>query len=241
MKTILILLLITGVYAKSSKWQNIEAFNSHPANAYHLKENIDVLEIRAYGICNHYKTYHTSIGIYVTSKKQLGKTLVKKFSKVTLDSSRKGDIRIPADFKGNISRGFVLYKDGKIFRLNEISDIITCLGEIDTAAEAQLVLWLHSKYSGVKQTEKSKLAYRPMVQDQKYRKTPEGYKIVTKYTISHSYSRSEWVWCNDEQDFTDSAIVDKRGKIIGFKQVSKSKMKSECSEVVCHSLPEPSS
>ena len=241
MKIVLIFLLITGVYAKSGKWKNIEPFNKHSANAYQLKEDIDVLEIRAYGIRSKYKTYHTSIGIYVKPKKELSKKLVKKFSKATLNSSRKGDIRIPPDFKGNISRGFILYKNGKIFRMNEMSDIISCLGEIDTAAEAQLVLWLHSQYSGVKQTAKGKLSYRPAVLNQKYRKTEKGYEIVTKYTISHSYSRSKWEWCNDEQNFTDRAIIDKRGKIVGFKQLSKSKIKSECSEVVCHSLPEPAS
>ncbi|WP_041672759.1 hypothetical protein [Sulfurovum sp. NBC37-1] len=74
--------------------------------------------------------------------------------------------------------------------MNEIVDVIGYMGEIDTPAEAQLILWLHSKHEG-----------------KQYRKTSKGYGKIAEI-------------CEEYREVIDKAIVNKKGKIVSYKQVS---------------------
>ena len=226
--------LTVVVCANEKKWQSFKRltdFDSYQSSDYHLKEGVAALEIRSYGIRHNYTEGHVSVGIYVTPLKQLNEKLVKRFQKAKPDLSRKSDIRNPPDFKKNISRAFVITNKDEVFRMNAVSDVISFLGEIDRPAEAQLVWWMHSRYSGRKDTKQWKSAYSPGWRSGKYRKTSKGYEMMMTYTISRSYGRKIYEQCNDAQDFTDKVIVDKKGTIVDFRQVYKSKVRTECSNV----------
>ncbi len=43
------------------------------------------------------------------------------------------------------SNGFMIDDQQKIWRMNEVSDVINYLGKIDTPAELKLVLWLNNE------------------------------------------------------------------------------------------------
>ena len=84
--------------------------------------------------------------------------------------------------------------------------MIGYMGEIDTPAEAQLILWIHSKHGGTK-----------------YRKTSKGYEIIIKYYKSYPSDAGDKTIaeiCEESREVIDKAIVGKKGKIISYKQVS---------------------
>ena len=47
-KIVLLVLLLTGVYAKGAKWHALKSLKEYPASAYTLKEGISYFEIRKY-------------------------------------------------------------------------------------------------------------------------------------------------------------------------------------------------
>ena len=241
MKKVLNAILISSVlfsvslYAKEAKWHNLKevvrAFDSYTSSDYHLREDVIALEIRTYGFNNNYKkSKNTPISIYVIPLNLIDKKLVKNFHDASPDFTRKGDIRNLPDFRGDKTRAFMLKKNGVVYRMNEIADVIYALGEIDRPAEAYLVWWMHSKYSGTEDTKEWESAYSPLVQSSKYRQTSQGYEMIIKYVISRGYSKKN-EFCTTSQNFTDKAIVDKNGQITYFKQLYKSKIKTECSRV----------
>ncbi len=231
------MIFIMEVYAKEIKWHTLKDIDTYSSSNYNLKDDVLALEIRTYGFSNNYKkSKNITIGIYVKPLESIKSKLVKKFRNASPNFTREGNIRNPPDFKGDINRAFVIKKNGDVLRMNEISDVIGFLGTIDRPAEAYLIWWMHSMYSGTKDTKNWKSAYRPLIINRKYRQTSQGYEIIIKYIISRSYSKKNEL-CNSEQNFTDKIIVDKRGNIIYFKQLHKSKVKSECSKINCGGPP----
>ena len=74
-----------------------------------------------------------------------------------------------------------------------------------TPAEAQLILWLHSKREGTK-----------------YRKISKGYEIIIKYEKTYPSNKGDGKIaeiCEEIREVTERAIVNKKGKIISYKQV----------------------
>ena len=225
------------LFLYSTAYGVVRAFDSYESSDYHLKDDVIALEIKTYSSKNGYKkSIDTPISIYT---KPISSKLLKYFHNASPDFSRKGDIRNPPDYKDYKTRALMPKKDNVVYRMNEISDVINALGEIDRPAEAYLVWWMHSKYSGRKDTKNWKNANRPLVQNRKYRKTSQGYEMVIEYSISRNYDKSDYESCDISQKFTDKVIVDKHGQIIYFKQLNKSKIKTKCYEQTCNGLPLP--
>ena len=208
-KIVLLTLLMTGLYAKDVKWQKLKPLHKYTASAFHLKDNIVVLEIRSYDTRNKPRVVRS---IYKTPLKLLDTKLRKRFRNTLPIMSKKGDIHKDPTSLSEIHNAFTIDRSGGILRMNEIADVTHYLGEIDTPAEAQLVLWLHNKHKG-----------------QQYRKTSKGYEMIIKYEkFSDITSDSIGEVCSEIRKVTDKAIINKKGQIISYKQVGISK-KSELS------------
>jgi len=229
---VFIILSIGVLHAKSRTWKKMDNVEMHSATDYHLKKNIDILEIRS---CRPPEDgYRPDIKIYVKSKSVLGKKAIATFSRGKPNLSRKSNISFPPEHKGYTSRAFILYNNGKMSRMNEISDVIKILGDIDTPAEAQLVLWLHAKYrSSPPKTLKGAKVNSVYVFSEKYRKVPQGYEILSKYnvyatvpgtSISTQTFESSGIY---NQVITAKSLINKKGKIVYFRQIHKSKIKEE--------------
>jgi len=165
-KMALLLLLLTGLHAKTAKWQDLKSVQIYTTNDFHLQKSVKCLELRTCAIdAKHQKCRgkaSTQVSICVEPLKSFDSKLIKRFKKLSPKSSLQNNIRKTL-LPSNVTHGFSIDDKGTIWRLNEVKDIIDILGEIDTPAEAQLVLWLHGKYQG-----------------KRYRKVSHGYEIITE-------------------------------------------------------------
>ena len=239
-----LLLFAIEIDAKEADWHTLksvttEYYGAYKSEDYHLHEDVVALEIRTYGSSDGYqKVKNIPIKIHTVPLKLLDKKISQRFRNAPPNLSTKDEIRNPPDFKGDKSRAFVLKKSGEVFRMNEISDVIGFLGEIDRPAEAYLVWWMHARYSGKKDTQKWESSYEPLVKSHQYRQTSQGYELLISYSIARSYGRNFEV-CEDVQHFTDKIIIDKKGKMIYFQQTQKSKIQSSCETLRCGGPPMP--
>ena len=167
-----------------------------------------VMEIRRYDTYDNYKKYNKptiEMKYYKTPLNLLEAKLVKRFKNSTPILLKSGNIHRLSNRSAEISNAFIIDSSGEILKMNEIIDVIGFMGEVDTPAEAQLILWLYSKREGTK-----------------YRKTSKGYEIIIKYEKSYPSSKGDGKIaeiCEEIREATDRAIVNKKGKIISYKQV----------------------
>lgn len=216
-KIVLWIVLVTGVQAKDIKWQELENIYKYSASNFHLKDDVSVMEIRRYDTYDNYKKYTKptiEMKYYKTPLKLLDARLVKRFKSATPNLSKNGNIHRTSNTSPEISNAFVINNDGSILKMNEIADVVGYMGEIDTPAEAQLILWLHGKREGTK-----------------YHKTSKGYEVMIEY---------EWVgpakertgaggiaeFCYKVGKARDRAIINKKGKIVSYRQMWRSKKSS---------------
>ncbi len=199
---------MTGLYSKDDKWKELKALYKYQASAFHLKDDISVMEIRCYSTYDNYKKYNKPtirMKFYKTPLKLLDSKLVKRFENSAPNLSKNGNIHRTSKSSVEISNAFIIDNRGKILKMNEIVDVIGFMGEIDTPAETQLILWLYSKREGTK-----------------YRKMSKGYEIIIKYEKSYPLdkeSKKRPEYCYDIREVTDRAIIDKKGKIVSYKQL----------------------
>lgn len=207
-KIVLLLLLITGLQAKGAKWQNLKKIYKYSTSDFHLKEDVSVMEIRRYGTYDNYKKYNTptiEMKFYKTAHKLLDPKLVKRFKNSAPNLSKSGNIHRTSNTSVEISNAFIIDSSGDILKMNEIVDVIGYMGEIDTPAEAQLILWLHSKREGTK-----------------YRKISRGYEIIIKYYKSYPSDGGDKKIaeiCEESREVRDKAVINSKGKIVSYKQV----------------------
>ena len=207
-KIVLLILLMTGLHAKGAKWQKLKALYTYQASAFHLKDFISVMEIRCYSTYDNYKKYNKPtirMKFYKTPLKLLDSKLVKRFQNATPDLSKSGNIHRTSKSSVEISNAFIIDNSGSILKMNEIVDVIGFMGEVDTPAEAQLILWLHNKREGTK-----------------YHKTSKGYEVIIKYEKSYPSDKGDKKiaeMCEEIREVTDRAIINKKGKIISYKQL----------------------
>ncbi len=207
-KIILFTLLLTGLHAKDAKWKNLKRIYQYPTNAFHLKDDIAVMEIRRYGTYDNYKKYNKptiDMKFYKTPLKLLDSKLVKRFHSTVPNLSKSGNIHRTSKTSSEISNAFIIVNSGDILRMNEIVDVVGFMGEIDTPAEAQLILWLHNKREGIQ-----------------YRKISKGYEIAIKYEKSYPSNKGDGKIaeiCEEIREVTDRAIISTKGKIISYKQL----------------------
>ncbi len=215
LKILLLILLTTGIQAKNNKWQPLKSLDEFPASAFNLKKGVAYLEIRQYRVNEERnklkkKSYKTVLSLYRTPLDSFDPKTVKKFRKLAPNLSREGDI-----YRGDLQssgvgcyygyNGFLIDDQGKMYSMNMTEDVIGFLGEIDTPAEVQAVLWLHDKNSG-----------------SIYRKRSKGYDVIIEYEEeagdSHDYCRK----------FKYSATIDKKGRLVKYKLVKTKKLKTMC-------------
>ena len=206
---ILLTLLLIEVQAKDSKWQNLIALKEYPPSAYTLKSDVACLEIRRYIVeenTNKRVKQAPWIVLSIISPSVSRRTL-KHFKKIKPNLSLSSDIR-KDELHNTITNAMVLNRDKKMMRMYEIVDVISFLGEIDTPAEVQLVLWLYG-YDGFK-----------------YRKTSEGYAVkIEKKTI-------KCIGDNDlEERFISQLFISKQGKL------SKKKLLKHTKKSIKRELP----
>ena len=70
------------MYAKGSKWQNLKPLYKYSASAFHLKNDVSVMEIRRYDTYDNYKKYNKptiEMKYYKTPLNLLEAKLVKRF------------------------------------------------------------------------------------------------------------------------------------------------------------------
>ena len=208
-RIIILISLVTGMYAKDIKWQELKSLYKYPASAFHLKDDVSVMEIRHYGTYSNFKKYNKPtimMKYYKIPLKLLDPKLVKRFKNTAPNLSKSGNIHRTSKNSVEITNAFIMDNSGKILKMNEIVDVIGFMGEIDTPAEAQLVLWLHSKREGTK-----------------YRKISKGYEIIIKYYKSYPSDGGDKriaEICEENREVIDKAIINLKGKIISYKQVS---------------------
>ncbi len=144
------------------------------------------------------------MSLYRTPLTSLGPKIVKKFHKLTPNTSSKSNIVIHDIQSGGVGcyylyNGFTIDDKGKMLRMNMVEDIVGFLGEIDTPAEAQVVLWLNNKKSG-----------------DLYRKTSKGYEAIVEYK-DNGYCKK----------FKYKATINKKGKITQYKLLKSKSLKHE--------------
>ena len=96
-KIVLLILLTTGIQAKSNKWQPLKYIDDYPASAFNLKKGVVYLEIRQYQVNEERnelkkKSYKTVLSLYRTPLDSFDPKTVKRFRKLTPNLSHQGDI-----------------------------------------------------------------------------------------------------------------------------------------------------
>jgi len=210
----LLILLVTGMYAKGMKWKELKSLNAYQSKAYHLQEGVDYLEVREYiwETPNEVdkNNYTVVMSAYKTSLKSFEPKKVKRFKSLAPNFNKEANIRKIGNclMSGCIFRctnGFMIDTEKKIWRMNEISDVIKYLGNIDTPAELKLVLWLNQEAHD----------------KDKYRKTDNGYTVISEYE-------------NDINNFGECGYfvyrlnISKKGKITEKKLLKKIASKYGC-------------
>jgi len=236
---VFIVLHINMLYAGSMVWKKLDNIEMYSSEAYNLKKNVDVLELRSYYPKSDEFSYRPDIGIYVKPENKIDKKLLVSFKKAQPNFSTKSNIAYPSDALGKTNRAFVLYANGKISCINEISDVVKILGDIDTPTEAQLILWLHAKgRSSLPKTLRNAKVTEVSITSEKYRKVSQGYEVLSKYNI---YANKPGTYISTQafvsgvlyhQVITTKSLISKKGKIIYFRQISKSKIKEEESTLI---------
>ena len=202
-KAVSILLMLTSVHL-IAKQPNVSANDIHPS------ENVKCLEIRSYeNNPKNKNTYHHWVR-HVTwcsePVSSIDPVLYKKFSKAK--PMRTKGSNIGGNSPGRLINGFLIDKNNKVWRMDEVKDVITQLGEIDTPAEARLILWIHGYTNG-----------------NHYYKTAKGYEITYTYEITENSKSSG---CVDHKEITEKALVNKNGDIVSRKKLKSRVMGQEC-------------
>ena len=203
-KTVMAMFMMAAVVQVEAKQPNVSANDIHPS------ENVKCLEIRSYeNNLNNKNTYHRWIR-YVTWCSEpisgIDPALYKKFS--TAKPMRTKESNIGGSHPGRLINGFIIDKNNKVWRMDEVKDVITQLGEIDTPAEARLILWIHGYTNG-----------------NHYYKTAKGYEITYTYETTENSKSPQ---CVDHKEITEKALVNKKGEIVSRKKLKSRVVGQEC-------------
>jgi len=200
---------MSGLHAKETQWQSLKSLYQYSASDFSLDETIVIMEIRCYGTYDDFQKYNTptlKMKFYKTPLKVLDSKLVTRFKNTVPNLSKIGNIHRTSKTSVEISNAFIIDTSGVILRMNEIVDVIGFMGEIDTPAEAQLILWLYSKPEGTQ-----------------YSKTSKGYEVIIKYEKAYPSDQGDGKIaeiCEEYREVTDKALINSKGKIISYKQVN---------------------
>ena len=207
-KIALLILLVTGVYAQSEKWEKLYSVvdRAYALDDYHFKKPIKCLELRSYSIDTktRKRTDQSFVALVSACSSSLSSRTLKKFRKIDPGLSEKGDIRREKNPR-DVINAMVIDGKGKMWRMNEIADLIDLMGEIDTPAEAQMVLWLNGENEA-----------------EQYRKGPGGHEMIVKeHKFSGKNGYTEFV-----ETYTYRVVVSTEGKITQKKLLKRSKKRA---------------
>ncbi len=135
-RVIILILLVTGVYAKGTKWQELEPLYKYTASAFHLKDDVAYMEIRWYATKKGKKVTKT-LKLYRKPLESYSKEIISKFRLLKPKYSNDADI----GWSGN---AFFIDTKGKMYQMDMRKDIISLLGKIDRPAEVELILYLNN-------------------------------------------------------------------------------------------------
>lgn len=210
-----------GLHAKAIKWQKLKSLKEYSESDYTLKEGVEYLEIREYFQDITQKRYNTkkyrvTITMHRSTLKSFSPKMVKKFKASSPILSKQTNIKASTlcfmrGCVSHISNGFMIDSHKKMWRMNTVKDIIEMLGEIDTPAEAKIILWLYDK-----NRDTSDKNYKD-----KYRKTPKGYTVISEY----DNSIDNFGECGN---FTYRISISKEGKITEKILINKKSSKNGC-------------
>ena len=219
-KIALLILLTTQTEAQNSKWSKLKSIKAYPPTAYNLKEGVEYLELRTYHKApkekRYSKKYRVEASMYKKPLNSFPPKLVRKFKKLTPNLSKEADIKrsgvcLMFGCSLYISNGFMIDSNHKLWRMNEVADIIDMLGKIDTPAELKIVLWLH-------ETNRDANDYK---HKDIYKKSAKGYTVISKYT-------NRLLNAGDCGEFTYRLEIDEDGNILERKLLKKRALKDGC-------------
>lgn len=218
---LLLSLLLTGLHAKAAKWQKLKSLKEYSGSDYALKKGVEYLEIREYfrGVKDkgyNTKKYEVTVSMQGSALKSFNTEIVKKFKASIPNLSKQTNIKastfcLMRGCVSRISNGFMIDSHEKIWRMNEVSDLIGMLGEVNTPAEAKIVLWLHDNRRDISDKNHK----------DKYRKTSKGYTVISEY----DNSIDNFGECGN---FTYQINISKKGKITENKLLKKKPSKNGC-------------
>lgn len=213
LKTVLIVLLTTGLHAKTAKWKTLKLLHEYTESTYQLKEGVEYLELREYTrVQNSKKKMRHTETVFEMKRKPLSgfpSAKVKNFNKLTPILSDQTNIRKftfcdPNGCVEHVGNAFMIANDGKLWKMNEIADVWNYIEKMDVPAKIQLTLWLYGKRHGTR-----------------YRKVSDGYEVIIE---QYRYSCAE----EYEEYFTYSVHISKQWKVVKEKLLKYRKEKTQC-------------
>ena len=210
---IFIVIILASCHIEATEWKPLYPLKNYSGYDLDPKKSISVMEIRKYEVDRnnkrHSKHYSIPVRMYSCSYSKIPKNIMSRFRDIKPNLSKDGDIR--GNKKGgSLYNAFMLTYDNKnIYYMNEISDVVDFLGDINTPAEVQLILWLNGKYRG----------YR-------YKITPQGYEVLIRHFKNGKCDKKDKYMTQTK--YQERAIVNSKGKIISYKLIDKKASQVKC-------------
>ena len=211
---------LTAPSNSTDEWKKLKQLKEYTTTDFNLKEGVEYLEIRTYYRGQKEKKYRIedySIAIRMgqTPLSFFKPKLVEEFKKIAPNLSKETNLKhvafcLMSGCTSNISNGFMIDSHNKMWVMNTTEDILNMIGDVDTPAEAKLVLWLNDRRMG-----------EPKEDIYQYRKSSNGYKILYEYDNSLSND-------GDCGHFIYEMFITKNGKITQKKLLKKSDSKNGC-------------
>ncbi len=216
---IAVLLTVMVLQAKEVSWKKLDRdeLGLYKGSEYCLRQDVQCLAIRRYPVDRknrRNRAYWFPVLTWcVLPYKSYDPKLMKAFRNIKPNLSRDGNMG--KSEAGFISNAFVLDTKNKMWRMNMAEDVVRYLGEVDTLAEARLILWLYGKE-----------------QPYRYRKTSKGYAFLIAYTKSTSGCQKckATEVCIEDKEIVEKAVVNKKGEISSFRLLKSKILKQECIE-----------
>jgi len=187
-----IILISTQLFS----WDKLYSLNS---DKYSFKDfgfnNIDCLELRSYPInplTRKQITNRCTVPLSICEDKE--NSISKVFQNIKPNLSCQGNIRknqiLPV-----VLNAMAIDKNGKIWSMNQIEDVLGFIGEIDSPAKLQLVLWLYGENEG-----------------NYYQKKFDTYEVMVKYKASSKSHNKSYL-----NTFVYKLTINKYGKLLNKK------------------------
>jgi len=159
-----------------AQWRAIKDISLyHPQQDFNLREDVHYFEIRQYAITDSgelskkIKDYKVLFKAYQKPLSALDQTTQRRFKATKPLVHKESNLKVceiggvGCHYLCNI---FLIDNKNRIYKMNEIQDIVPFLGQIDTDAEFVLLAWLQEA-SSAKFT--------------KYKKTDKGFEAISRY------------------------------------------------------------